>query len=94
VSEDEVSETLNKQIWFDTAGFAFPGQIKGLVDGAGVSHSRLLYGSDYPFTKAGGVEMLVKRMNEGVQGLFDEAQIEGLYHGNAEALFALTAGRL
>lgn len=87
VSEDEVRETFNRQVWFDMAGFSFPGQIKGLVDGAGVGHSRLLYGSDYPFTKAPGVDMLAGMMDEGVKSLFDESQIEDLYHKNAEALF-------
>ena len=90
VSEEAAREALNRQVWFDVAGFAFPGQIRGLVEGAGVEASRLLYGSDYPFTKAEGVEMLAGAMDEGVQGMFSEEQIEDVYHRNAEALFGLT----
>lgn len=86
VSEQEAREAFKKQIWFDIAGVAFPGQIRGLLE-TGVDHSRLFYGSDYPFTKPPGVEMLIKQMDEGVKGLFEEDQIEAVYHGNAERLF-------
>lgn len=44
VTEDEVKDAFKKNIWFDLAGFAFPSQIKGLLQGSGVSHDRLFYG--------------------------------------------------
>ena len=47
----------------------------------------MFYGSDFPFTKVQGVEMLVKQMDDGVKGLFDEEEVEAIYHGNAEKLF-------
>lgn len=86
-SEEEARAALNRQIWFDMAGFSFPRQIKGLTEGCGVGHERLLYGSDYPFTKAGGVEMLAGQMDEGAKELFNEDQIQDMYHKNAERLF-------
>ena len=42
-SEAEVREAFKMQIWFDLAGFAFPGQIQGLL-AAGGQPDRLLYG--------------------------------------------------
>jgi 6-methylsalicylate decarboxylase len=85
VPEDEVRVAFKKQIWFDIAGFPFPGQIRGLLE-AGVDSSRLLYGSDFPFTRAPGVEMLLGQMDKGVKGLFSESEIEDIYHKNANRL--------
>ncbi|USW54724.1 Putative 2-amino-3-carboxymuconate-6-semialdehyde decarboxylase, metal-dependent hydrolase [Septoria linicola] len=87
VTEEEVKEAFQRQIWFDMAGFAFPSQIRGLVEGVGVGHTRLLYGSDYPFTKEDGVELLLGQMEEGVKGLFDEEQVKDICYRNAEKLF-------
>ncbi|KAK4888473.1 hypothetical protein LTR27_012638 [Elasticomyces elasticus] len=89
IPEEDTQEAFTKQIWFDLAGFPFPGQIKGLMDGVGVDHSRIMYGSDFPFTKPPGVEMLLGKMDEGVKGMFSEEEIEGLYHGNAEKLLSM-----
>jgi len=91
IPEETVRETMRKQIWFDLAGFVFPGQIKGLMEGAGVPHSRILYGSDFPFTKAEGVEMLLGKMDEGVKGMFSQEEIEDVYCRNAERLFATSS---
>ena len=92
VSEDDVREAFRKQIWFDMAGFPFPGQIKGLLD-AGVQHDRLFYGSDYPFTAAKGVELLLGKMDGGVKESFSENEIEDLYHRNAERLLNGSKGK-
>lgn len=86
VTEEEVLEAFRTRVWFDMAGFVFPGQIKGLVQGVGVSPSRLLYGSDFPFTRANGVEFLLGQMDSGVKAMFSEEEIENLYHRNAEKL--------
>lgn len=45
-------------------------------------------GSDYPFTRAEGVGFLLGKMNEGVKGMFTEAEMEDLYHKNAERLLS------
>lgn len=84
--EEEIKKALNRQFWFDLAGFPFPGQIVGLLQGAGVSHERLMYGSDFPFTKAEGVELLRGKLDEGMRGMFSEEEIRDMYHGNAEKL--------
>lgn len=93
-SEDEARAAFNRQVWFDVAGFSFPGQIKGLLEGSGVGTERLLYGSDYPFTKANGVEMLAGVMDGSVKEMFDEGQVKDLYHRNAEKLFGSAAEKL
>lgn len=87
VPEETAREAFNKQIWFDTAGFPFPGQIKGLLE-AGVKHDRLFYGSDYPFTAAKGVEMLLEKMDKGTKENFTDEQIEDMCHRNAEKLLS------
>ncbi|KAK5107764.1 hypothetical protein LTR62_000688 [Meristemomyces frigidus] len=90
VPESDVRDAFAKQIWFDLAGFPFPGQIKGLMEGSGVGGGRILYGSDFPFTRAEGVEMLLGQMDEGMRGLFGEREVEGMYHGNAEDLLGVS----
>ena len=87
VPEEEVREAFKKQIWFDTAGFPFPGQIKGLME-AGVQPDRLFYGSDYPFTRAEGVGMLSQQMDKGTKEIFDDEVIEDVYYRNAAKLLS------
>lgn len=89
MEESDVVEAYKTQIWFDMAGFAFPSQIRSLLYGVGVPHSRLMYGSDFPFTRADGVELLLGQMDHGVKELFNEEEIQDLYHRNAEKLLAL-----
>lgn len=89
VREEEVQEAFQKQVWFDMAGFVMPSQIRGLVDGVGVEHSRLLYGSDFPFTRAHGVGLLLDQMDSGVRGRLGEDEIDDLYHRNAEKLLGV-----
>jgi 6-methylsalicylate decarboxylase len=71
------------------AGFFFPTQIRGLLYGTGISHSRLVYGSDFPFTRAEGVEFLLSKMDGGVKDLFNDHEIEDLYFRNAEKLLSM-----
>lgn len=85
-AEEKVKEALNRQCWFDLAGLPFPGQIVGLLQGTGVGHERLMYGSDFPFTKAEGVELLRGKMDEGMKGMFGEDEIKDMYYRNAEKL--------
>lgn len=93
MSEDEVKEILVKQMWFDLAGFPFPGQIKGLMQGLGVPHGRILYGSDFPFTKAEGVGHLLGIMDQGVREMFSEDEVEDLYYRNAERMLGYPKGK-
>lgn len=86
VTEDTAREAYNRQFWFDLAGMPFPGQIKGLMEGNGVKHNRLLYGSDFPYSNAGAVSSLTSQMDKGMQDMFSEDQIADMYHRNAEKL--------
>ena len=87
VSEEDVRKAFKEQIWFDIAGFPFPGQIRGLMD-AGVTSDRLFYGSDYPFTKADGVSYLLEKIENGGPEIFSADEIEDIYHRNAERLLS------
>jgi len=89
VAEVDVTQTFARQFWFDMAGFAFPSQIRGLLSGVGITHDRIMYGSDFPFTRADGVKFLANQMDGGVRELFSDEQIEDLYHRNAEKLLNL-----
>jgi predicted TIM-barrel fold metal-dependent hydrolase len=62
--------------------------LKAFVDGFELSHERLLYGSDYPFTGTAFVEDFAQRMKEGLKELFGEEQRAKVYVGNAEGLLA------
>ena len=48
VTQEIVNKALNTQFYFDTAGWAFPEQINGLLEH--VSIDRIMYGSDFPWT--------------------------------------------
>jgi predicted TIM-barrel fold metal-dependent hydrolase len=94
LSEEEVRGALARQFYFDLAGFVFAGekggsgQLKALVEGYDVDYRRLLYGSDFPFTKAPFVKSFAVRMKPGLEELFDEKEREAIYQGNAIALLA------
>lgn len=86
-------KALHERFYFDLAGWVFDGeeggqgQLKGLVEGLGVRAERLLYGSDYPFTKGEFVRGLAERMGGGLEALFQrEEERKGVYEGNARAL--------
>ena len=86
-SPKTVKSILQKQVMFDIAGMPFPEQIHGLlrcVDG-----SRLVYGSDFPFTPIEGVVMLASVMEDGLDALFSEGQKDEIYAGNANRLLKL-----
>lgn len=83
--ETEVRRLFDTQFYFDLAGFPFPGQIKGLM-AAGIGPTRLLYGSDFCFTKAEPTIELAKTMDSGVKDLFSDKEIEWVYYRNATEL--------
>ena len=88
----KVREQLDRQFYFDLAGFVFDGesggqgQLKAFVEGFEISHERLLYGSDFPFTQTKFVEMFAERMRDGLEHLFGEEQRNAIYEGNARKL--------
>lgn len=87
INSDIVKETMRRQFYLDLAGFVFPDQIHAVLRIVGPD--RLLYGSDYPYTPAAGVEMLVKKMEKGLEELFpDEGTRRAVLVGNAQRLLA------
>ncbi|KAI4134264.1 MAG: hypothetical protein LQ347_001670 [Umbilicaria vellea] len=87
INSDLVKETMRRQFYLDLAGFVFPDQIHGVLRVVGPD--RLLYGSDYPYTPAKGVEMLVRKMERGLEEVFpDEETRRAVLVGNAQKLLA------
>lgn len=93
LKEEEVNEAFAKQFYFDLAGLAFAGdeggggQLKAFVEGYGISHKNLLYGSDFPFTPMQFVVQFAERMIIGLEELFTEEDERGaIYEGNAGRL--------
>ncbi|QDS72816.1 hypothetical protein FKW77_006741 [Venturia effusa] len=85
-TESDALEVMNERFYFDMAGWAFPMQYKGLMDGVGIGIDRFLYGSDFPFTPAPAVENFLKPMDEGTKN-WKEEDVEKAYFGNAAKLF-------
>jgi predicted TIM-barrel fold metal-dependent hydrolase len=89
-----VRQQLDTQFYFDLAGFVFDGQeggdgqLKAFVEGFEISHERILYGSDFPFTQTQFVKQFADRMRIGLEALYDETEREAVYVGNAEKLLA------
>jgi predicted TIM-barrel fold metal-dependent hydrolase len=80
-----VKERLNSQFYFDTAGWAFPEQIKGLLEY--VTVERMLYGSDFPYTPLKAVQVLSEEHDKYLKGVFpEEEDQEKLCRGNARRL--------
>lgn len=87
LSAAQVKELFRTRFYFDLAGFPFPDLIHGLLRVS--DKSRLLYGSDYPFTPGGVIERQGTMMEEGLRELFDRETIEAIYSGHAEKLLGL-----
>lgn len=89
-----VREQLGSRFYFDLAGTVFEGgegvdgsgQLKALIQGLDISHERLLYGSDFPFTRHTSAMMLANRMEIGLERLFTGKEREAIYRQNAEKL--------
>lgn len=82
---EEIKSILRTRFYFDLAGFPFPDQIHGLL--RVTDASRLVHGSDYPYTPAGLVEDLARRMDEEVDRMFGEDGKKRIYHENARTMF-------
>ena len=85
VNAASVKTIFQDRFFFDLAGFAFPDQIHGIL--RYVDSSRILYGSDYPYTPASGVEMLAKLMEKDGPTVFTkEGEWDAVENGNARRL--------
>lgn len=82
----EMKEIFMKQFYFDLAGFPLPDQIHGLL--RLVDHSRLLFGSDYPYTPRRTTVELSDKLDDGLaSALGDDVSAETACLHNAEKLF-------
>lgn len=85
VSMDIVKERFSRQFYFDTAGWAFPEQVMGLLEYASVD--RMLYGSDFPFTPLKFVTILSEDHDKYLPQVFaKEEEREDLCFRNATRL--------
>jgi predicted TIM-barrel fold metal-dependent hydrolase len=92
LNDSMVRKQLDERFYWDLAGFVFDGesggqgQLKAFVEGFDISHERLLYGSDFPFTQTQYVKAFAERMKDGLENMFGENERAAVYHGNAEKL--------
>jgi predicted TIM-barrel fold metal-dependent hydrolase len=85
VTEEEIKDILRNRFYYDLAGFSMGNQVHGLLRWTG--SSQLLYGSDYPYTPAEGIEYQAGIMDKEAKLLWNSEEIERVYTGNAERLF-------
>ena len=87
MSSTEFKETLKKQFYFDLAGFVLPDLLPGLL--RHVDPSRLLYGSDFPYTPARTTVQLAGDLDRDLGKVVpSEEDRAAIYCGNAEVLLA------
>lgn len=90
----KVRQQLDKQFYFDLAGFVFDGesggngQLKAFIEGFDIKYEQLMYGSDFPFTQTKFVKMFADRMKDGLEALFSEEHRKAIYEENAKKLLA------
>lgn len=87
LSSTQVKELFRTRFYFDLAGFPFPDLIHGYLTVG--CPSRLLYGSDYPYTPEQITISLHDKMDEGLQELFGDNMISRKYSGNAREFLKL-----
>jgi predicted TIM-barrel fold metal-dependent hydrolase len=87
LSSDQVKELFKTRFFFDLAGFPFPDLIHGYLRVS--DESRLLYGTDFPFTPAHMIEVQGRTMDKGLRELFDEETVKSIYSGHAKKLLKL-----
>lgn len=81
------TELLQRQFWFDLAGFSMANQIWDMRRLFGAD--KFLYGSDVPFTAPAGAVGLTGEMNATLPHLFDDGEISAIFRGNAVKLLGL-----
>ena len=86
VSDEEIKELFQTRFYIDLAGIPFPDQIHGLL--RVVDSSRLLYGSDYPYTPQALAESLAGRLDEGLVKEFGEGTARNVLLENGERLLS------
>jgi 6-methylsalicylate decarboxylase len=84
VTAADVKDLLSSRFYFDLAGFPWPDQIHGLL--RITNASRLLYGSDFPYTPASAIKSMGITMDKGLNQLFDSETVKNVYAGNARSL--------
>ncbi|KAL3460096.1 hypothetical protein BJX64DRAFT_290581 [Aspergillus heterothallicus] len=87
ISGEGIKILLQSRFYFDLAGVPFPDQVHGLLKV--VDSSRLLYGSDYPFTRAPMVEALARRVDDGLETNFGPAVKHRVLLENAKTLLEM-----
>jgi predicted TIM-barrel fold metal-dependent hydrolase len=87
LSSTQVKELFRTRFYFDLAGFPFPDLIHGYLTVG--DPSRLLYGSDYPYTPESATLFLSQQMDDGLKALFEEETIAKIYGGNARQFLNL-----
>lgn len=89
---EAVKGIFRRQFYFDLAGYVFPDQIHGLL--RYVDASRLLYGTDYPFTPGSGALGMSRIMDTELPKVFPNPEDRrSILAGNAVELLEGTGGR-
>jgi 6-methylsalicylate decarboxylase len=88
LTSDEVKRLFRTRFYFDLAGFPFPDQIHGLL--RLTDSSRLLYGSDFPYTPAAAISQMAKGMDASLGEIFTNDVIKKIYHDNAAHLLGMS----
>ncbi|KAJ5503482.1 Amidohydrolase 2 [Penicillium fimorum] len=88
ISAEKINQLLQTRFYFDLAGVPSPDQIHGLL--RLVDSSRLVYGSDYPYTPAALAKSLAKRVDDGLQNLLGLETTQQILVGNAQDLLGAT----
>jgi predicted TIM-barrel fold metal-dependent hydrolase len=86
-SSDKMKQILKSQFYFDLAGFPLPDQIHGLL--RLVDPSRLLFGSDFPYTRYDSTVVLSDILDDGLASALGSRHLaEAACLHNAEKLFS------
>lgn len=89
---EAVKRIFGRQFYFDLAGYVFPDQIHGIL--RYVDTTRLLYGTDYPFTPGSGALGMSRRMDIELPRAFpDQDDCRAILSGNAVKLLEGDGGR-
>lgn len=89
---EAVKRIFGRQFYFDLAGYVFPDQIHGIL--RYVDRSRLLYGTDYPFTPGSGALGMSRIMELELPRVFpDQDDCRAILAGNALKLLEGAGGR-
>lgn len=85
LSPEFVKDRLNRQFYFDTAGWPFEGQGMGLLQY--VTPDRILYGTDFPFTPLPAVIACSNEHDKHMRSYFgSEDMVEGVCRRNVRKL--------